>query len=252
MLGKKILFIFIIGLVFSPTNWTLAATSSFPLLTQWEGDDSYDPFADYSEFEETSEEEADINFFRNGRLFTLAFAGGFRGFTGNLGERYYHSAGSFGIMLNYFFDLRFAMTIGFLTGDHSFEFASNIESIYGTVNFTDFSINLKFYLNTQNVTQGLATLNPYLIGGFSQIYRTTTLAEYLVFVKDDQFGFTAGAGIEIPILRNKMFFGAQGHFTLVTFKDESQETVLPITGVRSGVTPTGDTFVALLLLGINF
>ena len=52
------------------------------LLAQNDADDSYDPFADYSEFEQSSDEEEDINFFRNGRLFTLGFIGGYRGWTG--------------------------------------------------------------------------------------------------------------------------------------------------------------------------
>ena len=55
------------------------------LLSQFEGDDAYDPFSDYSEFEESAEEEADINFFRNGRFFTLGFIGGYRSFTETLG-----------------------------------------------------------------------------------------------------------------------------------------------------------------------
>ena len=40
---------------------------------QYDGDDVYDPFADYSEFEENNQEEADINFFRNGRSFNVNF-----------------------------------------------------------------------------------------------------------------------------------------------------------------------------------
>src|ERR1700733_14940788 len=46
------------------------------LLAQSDADDAYDPFADYSEFEETMDEEEDINFFRNGRLMTLGFLAG--------------------------------------------------------------------------------------------------------------------------------------------------------------------------------
>ena len=37
-------------------------------VAQFDADDTYDPFADYSEFDEAQEEEADINFFRNGRF----------------------------------------------------------------------------------------------------------------------------------------------------------------------------------------
>ena len=45
--------------------------TSLTSYAQYEGDDVYDPFADYSEFEENSQEEADINFFRNGRFFNV-------------------------------------------------------------------------------------------------------------------------------------------------------------------------------------
>ena len=47
---------------------TSFAENQYRLLAQ-SGTDAYDPFVDYSEFEEVSEEEADINFFRNGRFF---------------------------------------------------------------------------------------------------------------------------------------------------------------------------------------
>src|ERR1041385_294119 len=51
------------------------------LVAQHDADDSYDPFGDYSEFEEASDEEADLNFFRNGRFFTLGFQVGYQRFT---------------------------------------------------------------------------------------------------------------------------------------------------------------------------
>ncbi|MCB0410979.1 MAG: hypothetical protein KDD22_00530, partial [Bdellovibrionales bacterium] len=55
-------------------------------IAQSEGTDAYDPFADYSEFESSEEEEAYINFFRNGRFFTLGFIGGYRTFTETMGD----------------------------------------------------------------------------------------------------------------------------------------------------------------------
>ena len=69
------------------------------LLAQNETDDAYDPFADYSEFEESMDEEEDINFFRNGRLLTLGFIGGYRGWTQTLGSIYTGNA-TFGLFLS--------------------------------------------------------------------------------------------------------------------------------------------------------
>lgn len=214
-------------------------------------DDSYDPFADYSEFEESVEEEEDLNFFRNGRLLTLGFIGGMRGWTQNLGQNYSSNI-SFGLFLCYFFDLRFALQFGFLTSDHTLSIAgSNFTPIRGNVNITDLAFNLKYYFNTQNVTRGLADLNPYLVGGFSQIYRTTTVSGNANFAKDQAFGFNIGAGIEVPMMRNKMFFGLQGVFQYVMFTDENK-VVLDENDQRTGVTLSGDSFTGLGILGVNF
>ena len=98
------------------------------LVAQAEGDDAYDPFADYSEFEETADEEEDLNFFRNGRLLTVGFLGGYRGWTGTLGSLY-SSGPSFGLYLCYFFDLRFALQIGYVTNSTTLHVPARTNSI---------------------------------------------------------------------------------------------------------------------------
>lgn len=216
-------------------------------------DDSYDPFADYSEFEETVEEEEDINFFKNGRLLTMGFIGGYRGWTGNLGVLYQGSP-TFGLFLSYFFDLRFAIQFGFLTSDHTFYLPENpgvYSAIRGTVSTTDLSFLTKYYFNTQNVTRGLAGLNPFLLAGFSQVYRTSVVDGNDQFGKDSAFGFDAGGGIEIPMMNNKMFFGLQGMYQLVNFSDEGK-TILDADGNSTGVYLRGDSYTVLGILGVNF
>jgi len=216
-----------------------------------QSDDSYDPFADYSEFDEAVDEEEDLNFFRNGRLLTLGFLGGLRTWTGSLGKNY-SSDMSFGLFLCYFFDLRFALQFGFLTSDHVLAVSgSGYTPIRGNVNITDLGANLKYYFNTQNVTRGLADLNPYLLGGFSQIYRTTTVSGETGFGKDQAFAFNIGAGIEIPAMRNKLFFGAQAMFQYVMFSNESN-VVVDTDEIPTGVTLNGDSFTVLGVLGVNF
>ncbi len=144
------------------------------LMAEGDVDDAYDPFSDYSEFDEASDEEADINFFRNGRFFTVGFSLGMRGFTDEL-NRLYSSAPTYGIFISYFFDLRLAFELGFQTGDHNFEVKSATERMAGNVSLTFIHVNMKYYMNTQNVTRGLADLNPYVLGGFSQVYRTYSI-----------------------------------------------------------------------------
>lgn len=247
-------------LFFTCAIWALSLTSA-PYakadihdyhLAQLEGDDTYDPFADYSEFEESSEEEADINFFRNGRFFTVGFTGGLRFPTSNMGELY-GKAPTFGLFLSYFFDLRFALQIHFLTGDHRINYTSKAGThISGNAGVTSIGLNLKYYINTQNVTRGLAQLNPYIIGGFSQVYRTSTVDGQEAFGKEGALGVDIGAGFEIPMMRNKMYFGGQMAYQLVTFKNENSELKFNNGTESTGFYPTGDFITALMILGVNF
>lgn len=227
----------------------LFSSTSF---AQFDADDSFDPFADYSEFEGAEDEEADINFFRNGRFVTMGFMGGVRNWTEGLGQILSSSNPHFGFFLNYFFDLRFALQFSFLTGDHDFGVkttANNKKT--GNVGIQNFGVDLKYYVNTQNVTRGLAAFNPYFIGGISQMYRTTTVSGVTGFGKESATAFDLGAGIEFPMLRNKMFFGFQGLYQLVTFKNENSPIVFN-NGEQTGIYPTGDTYTAVFVMGVNF
>lgn len=226
-------------------------SSPYRLIAENDIDDSYDPFSDYSEFDEASDEEADINFFRNGRFVTVGFALGMRSFTGQL-NKLYGSGPTYGLFLSYFFDLRLALELGFQTGDHAFEIATPSERLAGNVSLTFIHMNLKYYFNTQNVTRGLADLNPYILGGFSQVYRTYTIDGGDVPSREATVGVNGGLGIEIPILRRKAFFGAQATYRYVNFKDENTPIVNTQTGTDFGVKPQGDSFDILGILGMSF
>lgn len=227
--------------------------SPYRLMAQSEGDDSYDPFSDYSEFDEASDEEADINFFRNGRFVTVGFGLGMRGFTGQL-NKLYGSGPTYGLFLAYFFDLRLALELGFQTGDHAFKVTNGTDKLAGNVSLTFIHMNLKYYFNTQNVTRGLADLNPYFLGGFSQVYRTYTIEGGDLPSREATIGVNGGLGIEIPIMRRKAFFGAQATYRYVNFKDENSELVSNQSGtaVNFGVKPQGDSFDLLAILGLSF
>ncbi len=212
--------------------------------------DAYDPFADYSEFEASEEEEADMNFFKNGRFFTLGFIGGYRKMTETLGDIYDDSF-TVGLFLSYFFDLRFAMQLQFVSGSHAIGFTSpSGTKVSGTASITAIGINLKYFINTQNITKGLADLNPYFVGGFSQVYRTATVSGEEAFAKEGALGFEFGGGMEFPVLRNKMYLGTQVTYQLISFKDENREIVL--SDGATDIYPTGDAINMNLVLGVNF
>lgn len=234
-----------------PNNSEARSDHKSYLLSQVDPDEAYDPFTDYSEFDEESDEEADINFFRNGRFFTIGLAGGYRGFTGSFADAYAGSP-SFGIFLSYFFDLRLAMSLGFQTGDHAVSFTANnqAKTYTGNVSITSINFDLKYYMNTQNVTRGLADLNPYLLAGFAQFYRTYTIAGLDGFSRDSTMGFDVGAGLEIPLMRKKAYLGIQGTYHYVNFGDENKTY---IDGTDKLDKPLeGDFYNFLMILGMNF
>jgi hypothetical protein len=245
-------FLFLFAIVFAPNIGSAQLLSDKPLLlAQVDGDDSYDPFSDYSEFDENSDEEADINFFRNGRFFTFGFAGGVRSYTGNLGG-IYSSAPTYGLYLSYFFDLRLAMQIGFLTGDHALNLKTvNGNTLTGNVSTTLLNFDMKYYFSTQNLTRGIADLSPYIIAGFSQNYRTITVAGEDGFSREPAFGMDMGAGIEIPLMRKKAYLGLQGTYHYVTYKDENQVIILS-DQTPTNVKPSGDHYEVLGIIGLNF
>jgi hypothetical protein len=226
------------------------------LLAQAADEEAYDPFSDYSEFDEASEEEADINFFRNGRFLTVGFVGGYRGFTDNL-VNIYSAGGTYGLFLSYFFDLKLALQFGFSTGDYAFSFCTSAgQCNTGNVSFTYLQMAVKFYFNTQNVTKGVADLNPYAIGGFSNIMRTYTVSSTVTGTlsnsRDSTFGLDVGAGIEIPMLRKKGFFGVQFTFHYASFADSGSAVFLADFGQPATQVPYGYQYDLLAIIGVNF
>lgn len=250
---KKLIF-----LAFVVTAGLMTVQSAFAqersyLLAQMDPDEAYDPFSDYSEFEEESDEEADINFFRNGRFLTLGLAAGLRGFTGNFANIYDPSL-QFGLYLTYFFDLRIAMALGFQTGDHKVSFntltGTGDRNYSGNVSITAINFDLKYYFNTQNVTRGLADLNPYMIAGLGQFYRTHTINGLDGYGRDSAMGFNIGGGLEIPLMQKKAFLGVQGVYHYVDFADESKQFVNGTEQLKS--TFSGDFMSFSAIIGLNF
>lgn len=226
----------------------LLPSDSQYLVAQESGDDVYDPFTDFSNFESDTDEEAHINFLKNGRFFTMGFVGGYRGFTGSMAKVYQPNF-TYGVYLSYFFDLRFALQIGYITGDHAVRLKSSVDTLSGSASINATSFNLKYFFNTQNVTRGLANLNPYLIGGLSNYNRIVSYSGIPGYIRLPAGSFDIGVGMEVPMMRNEMYFGVQAAYHLVNFKDENE--TIEYNGNTYG-TVYGDFFDVLGILGINF
>lgn len=228
---------------------SLLSLSPISAFAQTDPEEAYDPFSDYSEFDEASDEEADINFFRNGRFLTVGLAVGPQTFTDGMAKAY-GDGPAMGVYLSYFFDMRLAMALGLMAADHSVEIKTTGPTYTGTVSFNEVNFHLKYYFNTQNITKGLADLNPYTMGGFSQVTRTYSIAELLTRSKETVTSTDLGFGIEIPLLRKKAYLGIQTLYHFVSFTDENKATV-------NGVDPlvyklNGDYINTQFILGMNF
>ena len=237
------------------TLWALVALISSATVAQAQGvgDDVYDPFADYAEFEFGGQQEADINFFRHGRFFTIGGLFGYRSFTQSLGQQLYDPSFHYGMFFNYFFDMRLALQFYFSHGNHDLGFISAASGTVITGNLAMLQMGLggKFYINPQNLTRGLAQLNPYLGASFSQTTRTANVANQAQFGRDSATGVDVAFGIEVPLMRNKTFIGAQATYHLVTFPDANNEIRLP-NNEGTGIFPRGDILTFNATLGVSF
>lgn len=211
-------------------------------------EDVFDPFADFSEFESNRDEEEDINFFKNGRMLTLGFQGGMMNFTKEMAEKYQSSL-RYGIFISYFFDLNFAVQLHWHSADAPISYRSLIDNRTGNASFSTIGFSIKYFLNTQNVTKGLANLNPYFLMGMSNYARTIRFSSIGGALKDSSSGFSGGMGIEVPMMRKKLFWGLQLNYDLVNFRDENIPEV--IEGTNYG-TAKGDLWNVIGTIGINF
>lgn len=229
-------------------------------------DEAFDPFSDYSEIEQDAEEEADINFFKNGRFLTLGLQLGYRGFTGGGMSQAYTPNMLYGVQFSYFFDFQIAGSLGFVLGDHAVNFDTidglgNPKNHYsGTVNIQEIDLNIKYYFNMKNVTRGLADLNPYMIFGLGHYIRTYNMDEGIDPSPDRVFGFKLGGGLEIPMMRRQAFLGIQFLYHIVQFPDEGANSIEEDVDLGTGrpnsppIRPTinGDPYELSVILGVNF
>lgn len=225
------------------------ASLPHPARAQSEPEEAYDPFADYSEFDEASDEEADINFFRNGRFLTVGLAVGPQTFTQGMSDAY-GDGPTMGLQLSYFFDMSLAMQLGLMSGDHSVKIDTSGGDYTGTVDFGELNFYVKYYLSTQNMIKGLANLSPYIIGGFSQVTRTYSIAEYSESSRDTTTSTDIGFGIEVPLLRRKSFFGIQAVYHYINFTDENKRFFNGVDVLDKKIN--GDFINWSFILGMNF
>jgi hypothetical protein len=187
-----------------------------------------------------------------------------RGYTDGFSQGYSASP-SWGFQFSYFFDLQLATSLSYSISDSSVNFNSYNDAAFtsvsehytGTVNIQTFDLNMKYYFNTENVTRGLAELNPYMLVGVGQFIRTYNLSKSLALNPDRPIGFKLATGIEIPLMRHRAYLGLQLTYHYVQFPDENNDSIeedKTPAPVLSPVRPrlNGDIYELNTIIGVNF
>ena len=155
-----------------------------------------------------------------------------------------------GISLTYFFNIRIALQFTYSYSSHILGPIANKDPkgppAEGNMSLTHIAFDLKYYFNTDNVTRGLALLNPYIHGGFSHNQRSFSIVDELSVGRDDGAGFEAGLGIEIPLSRESVFIGVQASYIFVNFSTENK----PFGNTNAYLD--GDFMQGYFILGFNF
>ncbi|MBE8162835.1 MAG: hypothetical protein HAW63_02485 [Bdellovibrionaceae bacterium] len=202
-------------------------------------EETYDPFADYSEFAIIKEEEQDVNFFNDGRFLSLGILVQRAQPIGDLAEVY---GGAFGVhfIVSYFFDLRFALQVNFGYQDH--KYVTTEESFNGSAQFRDLGIGIKYYVNPERIVYSLSQFNPYVLVGTSLVTETREIATSSDTAEVSHTVYNFGLGFELPIPGKKFFVSGQ---VVYNFSSSfGQENLL---GNKSG-----DFISTGLNVGINF
>ena len=236
----------------SPTSsWLIAQNDS----SKSEEINAYDPFADYSEFENTAEEQENINFFQTGRFLTLGATGGIKLFTMNM-ALLYQIGPVYGGYLNYFFDLNFALQFALTASTHAVALKTESgQPFIGAADFISMGIDFKYFLDKNLFSKSFSWLQPYFFLGVfnTDLTLAATFTDQSGYTEDAGYGLNMGLGLEFQFLK-KIHFGLQYAFQFVTLEQEAIPLLLN-TGNQSQNTnfrPFGDWMTITMLLGVNF
>ena len=215
----------------------------------------YDPFADYSEFENTAEEQENINFFQTGRFLTLGGLGGVKLFTQNMATLY-QIGPVYGGYLNYFFDLQFSIQFGLTASTHSVILQTQSgQNFLGAADFLSMGVDFKYFFDKSLFSKSFSWFQPYIVLGVfnSSVTMVATFTDQAGFFEDSGFGLNIGLGIEFHLMK-KIHLGLEYAFRFVTLEQEAVPLNLNVGNNKQNTNfrPYGDWMNIALLLGVNF
>jgi hypothetical protein len=217
---KQPFFAFIFSALLLLQNAAIAAGEGSP-----QPDADYqNPFSDYVPFEDEYDIDEDERFMYFGRFFAVGLGSGMHVFSGNIGKLYNTALPVLDFRLLYFFDFRLAGQVGMNSANHAF---TAEPSGYVEVNLFRLNLDLKYYLDTKSYGAALTTMNPYLIAGYSQVYRTQVFQTANSVQKDNNSALSGGLGFEFALKPRKSSIGVEGRYHQIFFKDRYDQLYLP-------------------------
>lgn len=173
------------------------------------------PFTQYGDFNEADEESEAALFFKYGRFFGISVGVGFHGTTGNRALLWQGGFPLVDIRLHYWFDLQLALQLEFYNVSHYYEFGS--EQV--DVAMTHFGVDLKYYIDTRNLSAPISFASPYLLIGGGNFSKSESNVQLESVDTDSKFGVSVGAGLEFPISHRNTYFVVEGKVHFINFED---------------------------------
>lgn len=242
--------------------WT---SISFSETLQESGElDHNDPFIDYSEFDSSALERADVEFFKTGRFINFGVYGGGRVLLGEV-TRYTRSWWGFGFFIAYFLNLNTSLQFSFLNSDHPSAYPisheGSTEVIRAITTYRTFDLSLKYYINPQKLVRAVAFFNPHFFAGgtFGVNVNRTHFDDNSQPTRLSQKGFGAkiGAGLEVRLFK-ALQIGTQIDFAYIQFDQEGQRSSFKVNDQDEDTQsltiewPVGDFFNTFVYLGYSF
>lgn len=183
-----------------------------------EEDYSTTPFTSYGEFHSLADEEADSKFFQYGRFFGVSLGIGAQIVDGNRGALWQGGFPVVDFKLHYWFDFNVALDLGFFTAQQFFQTtAQGLGHV--DVNMVHAGVDIKYYLQTRDLSSAISFASPYLLAGVGSFSKTQNSNAQASQDNDTSLGISLGAGLEFVISPRKTYFQVEGKFHTVTFKD---------------------------------
>lgn len=180
------------------------------------------PFSEYGEFDSSEDEAADERFFQFGRFFGVGLGFGSTTATGNAGQLYQGGFPTVDFRIDYWFDFQFALQFDIANSKHNYDVQPDGLT---DVNLFRTMIQVKYYLDTRDLSAPITFVSPHLIAG-GGFYRRTdnvegsdaTTANTTETV--NAFGFNAGLGLELTLKPKKTYLQFEGLVHFVQFSDQ--------------------------------